>query len=259
MPVTSPEELRLAARCGAWRGTTGGHCPAYQQANLVVLPHEVAAEFAAFCTRNPRPCPLIEITPAGDPVPARSAPGADLRTDLPGYRVYRNGELAERRGEITDLWHGDLVAFLLGCSFTFEHALLEAGVPLRNVERNTTVPMFVSNLNCTPAGRFHGPMVLSMRPVAKAQIDLVCALSARYPHAHGAPVHIGDPRAIGITSLDRPDYGDPIPLNDNELPVFWGCGVTPQIVAERAHIALMITHEPGQMFVTDLPRNSERP
>ena len=259
MPMTLPAELRLAARRDVWHATTAGQCPAYQQANLVVLPNGVAAEFAAFCTRNPIPCPLIEITPPGDPVPVRSAPGADLRTDLPGYRVYRHGALAERRGEIRDLWRDDLVAFLLGCSFTFEHALLEAGVPLRNVERNTTVPMFVSNLNCTPAGRFHGPMVLSMRPVAKAQIDLVCALSARYPHAHGAPVHIGDPRAIGITSLDRPDYGDPIPLNDNELPVFWGCGVTPQIVAERAHIALMITHEPGQMFVTDLPRNSERP
>src|SRR5215471_14201648 len=205
--VALPVEMRAIARRGEWRGSTGGQCPAYQQANLVILPKEAAAEFAAFCTRNPKPCPLIEITPPGDPVPARSAPGADLRTDLPAYRVYRNGELAERRGEIWDLWRDDLVAFLLGCSFTFEHALVEAGVPLRSVERKATVPMFVSNLDCAPAGRFHGPMVVSMRPVAKAQIDLVCALSARYPHAHGAPVHIGDPRAIGITSLDRPDYG----------------------------------------------------
>lgn len=254
--MTSPADLRLVARRGAWQGSTAGHCPRYQQANLVVLPHEVAAEFAAFCTRNPTPCPLIEITPPGDPVPARSAPGADLRTDLPGYRVYRDGALAERRGDIRDLWRDDLVAFLLGCSFTFEHALAEEGVPLRNVERNCTVPMFVSNLACTPAGRFHGPMVVTMRPVATAQIELVCALSVRYPHAHGAPVHIGDAKTIGIASLERPDYGDPVPIAADEVPVFWGCGVTPQAVAEKARVALMITHEPGQMFVTDLPRES---
>ena len=258
VPMSSPADVRLAARCGAWKGSTAGHCPGYQQANLVVLPNEVAAEFAAFCTRNPTPCPLLEITPPGDPVPARSAPEADLRIDLAGYRVYRHGEFAEQRGDIRDLWQDDLVAFLLGCSFTFEHALAEAGIPLRNVERNTTVPMFVSSLACTPAGRFHGPMVVTMRPVATARIELVCALSARYPHAHGAPVHIGDPQAIGIGRLDRPDYGDPVPIGADEVPVFWGCGVTPQIVAEKARVALMITHEPGQMFVTDLPRDGGR-
>jgi len=253
--TASPAELRLAARSGAWRGTTAGHCPRHQQANLVVLPNEAAAEFAAFCTRNPVPCPLIEITPPGDPVPARSAAGADLRTDLPGYRVYRNGTLVERRNDILDLWRDDLVAFLLGCSFTFEHALAEAGVPLRNVERNTTVPMFVSNLACTPAGRFHGPMVVTMRPIPAAQLELVRALSARHPHAHGAPVHVGEPHTIGIADLERPDYGDPVAILAHEVPVFWGCGVTPQAVAEKARVALMITHEPGQMFVTDLPRD----
>jgi uncharacterized protein YcsI (UPF0317 family) len=157
--ITSAAELRATARHGEWRGTTGGHCPAYQQANLVILPKEAAVEFAAFCTRNPTPCPLLEITPPGDPEPARSAPGADLRTDLPGYRIYRKGELAEQRGDIRDLWRDDLVAFLLGCSLTFEHALIEARVPVRNVECGTMVPMFVSNLACVPAGRFHGPMV----------------------------------------------------------------------------------------------------
>ena len=253
--MASPRELRLAARGGTWRGSTAGHCPRYQQANLVVLPNEAAAEFAAFCTRNPIPCPLIEINPPGDPIPARSAPEADLRTDLPGYRVYRDGKLAERRGDILELWRDDLVAFLLGCSFTFEHALAEAGVPLRNVERNTTVPMFVSDLACTRAGRFQGPMVVTMRPIAVAQIERVRALSARYPHAHGAPVHVGEPKAIGIRNLERPDYGDPVPVLANEVPVFWGCGVTPQAVAEKARVALMITHEPGQMFLTDLPRD----
>src|SRR5215475_12539485 len=212
--MTSAADVRAAARRGTWRGTTGGHCPAYQQANLVILPHEAAVEFAAFCTRNPTPCPLIEITPPGDPEPTRAAPGADLRTDLPGYRIYRKGVLAEQRGDIRDLWRDDLVAFLLGCSVTVEHALIEAGVPVRNVERDTMVPMFISNLACVPAGRFHGPMVVTMRP----------------------------------------DYGEPVPIYANEVPVFWGCGVTPQAVAIEARVELMITHEPAQMFVTDLPR-----
>ena len=150
--VALPEEMRAIARRGEWRGSTGGHCPAYQQANLVILPKEAAAEFAAFCTRYPKPCPLIEITPPGDPEPARSAPGADIRTDLPGYRIYRHGQLVEKREEIRELWRDDLVAFLLGCSLTFEHALIEAGVGVRNVELGTLVPMFVSSLACRPAG-----------------------------------------------------------------------------------------------------------
>jgi uncharacterized protein YcsI (UPF0317 family) len=252
--MISAADVRAAARRGQWRGTTGGHCLAYQQANLVILPQEAAVEFAAFCTRNPTPCPLLEITPPGDPEPAHAAPGADLRTDLPGYRVYRKGTLAEQRCDIRDLWRDDLVAFLLGCSLTFEHALIEAGVSLRNVERDTMIPIFVSNLACVPAGRFHGPMVVTMRPIPAAQVDRVFALSARYPHAHGAPVHVGDPGAIGITDLGRPDYGEPVPIEAQENPVFWGCGVTPQAVAEKAHVDLMIPHEPGQMFVTDLPR-----
>src|SRR5262245_10503106 len=200
--MISASDLRAAARRGEWRGATSGHCPAYQQVNLAILPKEVAAEFAAFCTRNPKPCPIIEITPPGDPEPARSAPGADLRTDVPGYRIYRKGELAEQRSDIQDVWRDDLVAFLLGCSLTFEHALVEAGLPPRNVELDTK----------------------------------------------------GDPTSIGIADLNRPDYGEPVPIYPSEIPVFWACGVTPQAVAERARVDLMITHEPAQMFVTDLPR-----
>jgi uncharacterized protein YcsI (UPF0317 family) len=172
--------------------------------------------------------------------------------------IYRKGELIEQRGDIRDLWRDDLVAFLLGCSLTFEHALIEAGVPVRNVERDTMVPMFVSNLACVPAGRFQGPMVVTMRPISEAQVEFVRALSARYPHAHGAPVHIGVPEPIGISDLGRPDYGDPVPIYANEIPVFWGCGVTTQAVAEKARVDVMITHEPAQMFVTDLPREGER-
>jgi uncharacterized protein YcsI (UPF0317 family) len=192
--------------------------------------------------------------PPGDPEPARSAPGADLRTDLPGYRIYRHGRLAEQRGDIRDIWRDDLVAFLLGCSLTFEHALIEAGVSVRHVERGTLVPMYVSSLPCLPAGRFHGPMVVTMRPISGAQVRLVGEISARYPHAHGAPVHAGSPEVIGIADLGRPDYGDPVPIHADEVPLFWACGVTPQAVALEARVELMITHEPGQMFLTDLPR-----
>jgi len=222
-----------------------------------VLPSAWAAEFASFCTRNPKPCPLIEITAPGDPIPRLSAPDADLRTDVPAYRVYRDGELAEKRSEIGDLWGPDLVGFLLGCSFTFEHALAEAGVRLRHVECGTTVPMFISGLRCLPAGRFQGPMVVTMRPIVRERLSRVLELSARYPHAHGSPVHVGDPAQIGIAGLDRPDYGDPLPLEEGEVAVFWGCGVTPQAVAREARPPLMITHEPGRMFVTDLPREAQ--
>jgi len=256
--TTSPADLRAAARRGEWRGTTAGHCPAYQQVNLAILPRDVAAEFAAFCTRNPKPCPIIEITPPGDAEPARSAPRADLRTDVPGYRIYRRGGLAEHRADIRNVWRDDLVAFLLGCSFTFEHALVETGLPPRNVELGTKIPMFVSNIPCVSTGRFRGPTVVSMRPIPRARVDFVRELSARYPHAHGAPIHVGDPQAIGITDLDRPDYGEPVPMYADEIPVFWACGVTPQAVAERARVELMITHEPAQMFVTDLPREGDR-
>jgi len=255
--ITSPAEMRAAARRGEWHGSTGGQCPAYQQANLVILPQEAALEFAAFCTRNPKPCPLIEITPPGDPEPAFSAPGADLRTDLPGYRVYRRGELSEQRAEIRDLWRDDLVGFLLGCSLTFEHALIEAGVGVRNVELGTLVPMFISDLLCRPAGRFHGPIVVTMRPIPEAQVQLVGEVCAHYPHAHGTPLHAGNPEAIGIADLGRPDYGDPVAIHPGEVPVFWACGVTPQAVALESRPELMITHEPGIMFLTDLPRGGE--
>lgn len=254
--VETAAEVRRLARAGAWSGTTAGHAPTVHQANLVVLPSVVAVEFASFCSRNPKPCPLLEVTTPGDPVPRLSAPGADLRTDVPGYRVYRNGELDARTGDIAGLWREDLVCFLLGCSHTFEHALVEAGVRVRNVECGTTVPMFRSNLRCEPAGSFAGPVVVTMRPIRSDQLSLVLALSARYPRAHGSPLHAGDPAAIGIEDLARPDWGEPVPIEAGEVPVFWACGVTPQAVALEARPELMITHEPGQMFLTDLPRES---
>jgi uncharacterized protein YcsI (UPF0317 family) len=199
---------------------------------------------------------VIEVLPPGEWRPALSAPRADLRTDAPGYRVYERGRLRDKPADLLSLWREDLTSFLLGCSHTFEHALNEAGVPLRHVELGTTVPMFLSSLPCRPAGRFRGRMVVTMRPIRPSQLPLVLEISARYPHAHGLPLHVGDPGAIGIGDLSRPDYGDPVPLEDDEIPVFWGCGVTPQAVVREAEVELLITHEPGRMFVTDLPREA---
>jgi uncharacterized protein YcsI (UPF0317 family) len=197
---------------------------------------------------------VLEILPPGEFSPIRSAPGADLRTDLPGYRVYRHGKLSQRRTDLLDLWRDDMVSFLLGCSFTFEHALVEAGLPLRHVEQGTTVPMFMTSIPCLPAGRLRGEQVVTFRPMPGNRLSEVLALSARYPLAHGSPVHVGDPAGIGIRDLGHPEFGDPVRMEDGEVPVFWACGVTPQAVAMRSRSELMITHEPGFMFVTDLPR-----
>ena len=254
--ITSAADARAAARRGAWRGTTGGHCPAYQQANLVILPQEAAAEFAAFCTRNPTPCPLIEITPPGDPEPAHAAPGADLRTDLPRYRIYKDGVLADEVTDATPYWRDDLVAFLLGCSFTFEWALLEAGIKLWHVEHGKNVAMWRTSTQCRPAGVFHGPMVVSMRPIPSTQLAKAVTASARFPGAHGAPVHVGDPAAIGIADIARPDWGDAQEFARGDVPVFWACGVTPQAVALASKPPFMITHSPGHMFITDLPNSA---
>ncbi|MDQ6692518.1 MAG: putative hydro-lyase [Candidatus Dormibacteraeota bacterium] len=254
--VDSAAEVRRLARAGQWLGTTSGHAPSVHQANLVILPRDVAVEFASFCSRNPKPCPILEITTPGDPVPHASAPDADLRTDVPGYRIFRRGELVGRAGDINAEWRDDLVSFLLGCSHTFEHALVEAGVSVRNVECGTTVPMFRSNIRCRPAGPFTGPVVVTMRPIPSAQLSVVFELSARYPQAHGSPLHAGDPSTIGINDLGHPDWGEQVDIRPGEVPVFWACGVTPQAVALEARPELMITHEPGQMFVTDLPREA---
>ena len=228
-------------------------CSRLVQANLVVLPEEHAYDFLLFCQRNPRPCPLIEVTEAGSPEPAGVAPGADLRTDLPKYRLYREGELTEETTDISRYWRADLVSFLLGCSFTFERALMDAGIRLRHMEEGRNVAMWRTSIACRPAGRFHGPMVVSMRPVPNELVPKAVTVTARFPMAHGAPVHVGDPEAIGILDLSRPDYGDPVEVRPGEAPVFWACGVTPQAVALTAKAPFVITHSPGHMFLTDLP------
>ncbi len=249
----TPKEIRQAIRQGRYTGGTAGLAPGHVQANLVILPKSEAYDFLVFCQRNPRPCPLIEVTDAGNPEPSGVAPGADLRTDIPRYHIYRDGRLEDEVTDIGRVWRDDFVAFLLGCSFTFETALLEAGVPVRHIEENRIVPMFRTNLACRPAGVFRGPTVVSMRPIPSALVPRAVTVTARFPMAHGAPLHIGNPARIGIADVNRPDWGEPPTILPGEEPVFWACGVTPQAVALEARPPLVITHAPGHMFITDLP------
>ncbi|HLJ97160.1 MAG TPA: putative hydro-lyase [Gemmataceae bacterium] len=244
-------EVRRAAACGQLTGPTPGLALGYVQANLVIVPRELAFDFLLFCQRNPKPCPVLAVTEPGDAEPRTIAPGADLRTDLPRYRVYRGGELIDEPTDLHAWWRKDLVAFLIGCSFTFESALLQAAVPLRHVEAGCNVPMYRTQLACRPAGIFHGPVVVSMRPLTPAQAITAIRICARFPRAHGTPIHFGDPEAIGIRDLGRPDFGDPVEVRAGEVPVFWACGVTPQAVAMEVRPPLLITHKPGHMFVSD--------
>ena len=253
MREAPPCDIRAAIRSGEHTGPTAGLAPGYTQANLVVLPEEDAFDFLRFCLRNPKPCPVLEVTEPGSPEPAEHAPGADLRTDVPRYCVWRDGELTDQPTDVTEHWREDMVAFLIGCSFTFERALLAEGLPVRHLEQGVNVPMYRTSRDCRPAGRFSGPLVVSMRPMTPEQAIRATQITSRYPAVHGAPVHVGDPEQIGIADLGAPDYGDPVEVRDGELPVFWACGVTPQAVAVASRPELMITHAPGHMFVTDVP------
>ena len=248
----SPVELRELIRSGKWDRLTSGLAPGFVQANLVVLPKDLAFDFVLFCQRNPKPCPLLEVVEAGSAEPRQYAPGADLRTDLPKYRVFQEGELVAEVEEVHEFWREDLVSFLIGCSFTFESALIKAGIPLPHWEKGNNVSMYITNQELKHAGLFHGPMVVSMRSIHHTQVVRAVQVTSRFPSVHGAPVHIGDPSAIGIKDLDRLDYGDPVEIREGEVPVFWGCGVTPQAVALSSKPSFMITHSPGHMFITDI-------
>ena len=248
---TKPRDVRESIRSGTWRGVTSGMAPGYVQANLAILPRELAFDFLLFCQRNPKPCPVLEVMEPGRMEPVLTAPGADLRTDIPGYRVYEDGRLVAEVDSLLSYWRDDLVSFLLGCSFSFETAMVDAGIPLRHQDNGTNVAMYITNIATTPAGVFSGPMVVSMRPIKREQIVRAVQVTSRFPATHGAPVHIGDPAAIGITDLDNPDFGDPVEVRAGEEPVFWACGVTPQAVALNCKPSLMITHAPGRMFITD--------
>jgi uncharacterized protein YcsI (UPF0317 family) len=249
--VNAPADERARFRAGV-KVPTAGLAPGYAQANLVALPREHAFDFMLFAQRNPKPCPLLDVTEPGDTGTVLAA-GADLRADLPAYRVWRDGELAEQTPAVTDCWRDDLVTFLIGCSFTFERALMAAGVPVRHVEQGRNVPMFRTAIDCRPAGVFSGPMVVSMRPVPAAQVATAVQVTARYPAVHGAPVQVGNPGDLGIADLASPDFGDPVDAEPGDIPVFWACGVTPQAALEAARLEFAITHEPGHMFITDIP------
>jgi uncharacterized protein YcsI (UPF0317 family) len=240
-------------RAGEHAGPTSGLAPGFAQANLVVLPVDDALDFLRFCVRNPKPCPLLEVTDTGSPRPSMLAPDADLRTDLPRYRVFRDGELVDEPTDVARYWRDDLVGFLLGCSFTFEWALAAAGLVLAHQQQGVNVPMYVTNRRCAPAGSFEGPLVVSMRPFAPSDVPRAVEVSARFPAMHGGPVHVGDPGALGIADLGAPDFGDPVRIESGEMPVFWACGVTPQAVALTARPSLAIFHAPGHMFITDRP------
>jgi uncharacterized protein YcsI (UPF0317 family) len=247
-----PRVLREAIRAGHVTGHTAGMSRGFVQTNLVILPAADAADFAEFCRLNNRACPLVEQTSPGSPEPARSAPGADLRTDTPRYRVFRSGVAdAHAPTDVRELWRDDFVGFLLGCSFTFEAALEAAGLTPRHLSEGRNVPMFRTSVPCAPAGRFAGPLVVSMRPYRMDQIEQVVEITGRYPEMHGAPIHIGDPAAFGIADVNRPDFGDAVTVHDDEIPVFWACGVTPQLALLAAKPEIAITHSPGCMFVTD--------
>jgi uncharacterized protein YcsI (UPF0317 family) len=247
----TPAELRARFRRGELARPTAGMAPGFVQANLVVLPREQAFDFLLFTQRNPKPCPLLEVVEPGSVEPRLMAPGADLRTDVPRYRVYRDGALVDEPTDLTPLWAVDLVSFLIGCSFTFESALVEAGIPVRHVEQRTNVPMYITSLATVPAGAFHGPTVVSMRPIPAGQVVRAVQVTSRVPAVHGAPIHIGDPAAIGIRDIAKPDLGDAVEIRPGEVPVFWACGVTPQAVAMASKPRLMLTHAPGHMFITD--------
>jgi uncharacterized protein YcsI (UPF0317 family) len=248
----SPRELRSLIRQGKWKRPTAGLAMGYAQANLVVLPAKYGFDFLLFCQRNPKPCPLLEVLEPGTSTTAVLAAQGDVRTDIPRYMVYRKGAAQSDRTDIKDLWQDDFIAFLLGCSFSFEEALVRARIPVRHIEEGKNVPMYITSLPCAPAGIFRGPMVVTMRPLPPDSVVRAIQITSRYPFVHGGPVHIGDPKAIGISSLMRPDFGDPVTIGKGEVPVFWACGVTPQAALIAAEPEVCITHAPGHMFITDI-------
>ncbi|QIY94616.2 putative hydro-lyase [Streptomyces sp. S1D4-11] len=244
----TPKEARARFRSGV-SGPTAGVAAGHTQANLISVPAEWAYDMLLFCTRNPKSCPVLDVTDASWTTPL--AQGADLRTDLPRYRVWEHGELIDEPTDVVDRWRGDLVSFLIGCSFTFEWALTEAGVPMRHIEQGRNVSMYVTERECRTAGRLHGPMVVSMRPVPPEHVAAAIRESSLLPAVHGSPVHCGEPSVLGIEDLSRPDFGDPVDAAPGDIPVFWACGVTPQAAVMASRPPFAITHAPGRMFLTD--------
>jgi uncharacterized protein YcsI (UPF0317 family) len=247
----SPKALRKLIRDKEWTTPTSGAAKGFLQANLVMLPREEAFNFLLFCVRNPKPCPILDVLEPGQTEPA-IAPGADLRTDLPRYCIFQNGQLKEEVEDVRAVFTDQMVCFLLGCSFSFENAMLAAGLPIRNIEEGKNVSMYVTDIDCEPAGPFSSSLVVSMRPMTPSQAVRAVQVTTRFHLTHGAPVHMGSPEEIGIKNLARPEYGDAVTIRPGEIPVFWACGVTSQLAATSTPLPLVITHAPGHMFVSDL-------
>lgn len=248
----SPYDVRQHIRKGRYSGQTAGLGAGHLQGNIAIVPASHAENFETFCRNNPKPCPLVGMTEAGNPILRRLGRDVDIRTDVPAYNIYRGGVLDARATSLLDIWTDDLVAFVLGCSFSFEEALIHEGISLRHIDENKTVSMFRTTIPTVAAGPFVGPLVVSMRPLDPNDIDRAVEITREFPQAHGAPVHIGDPAAIGIRDIATPDWGDATRFEDGEVPVFWACGVTPQAAIEAAELPVFISHAPGHMLVTDL-------
>ena len=247
-----PQQVKDLIRSGEIDYQTSGMCNGYAQANLCILPKDSAFDFLLFCMRNPKPCPILEVGDVGSKEIKTMAQYGDICTDFPKYRIWKNGVLEKEVTDISEYWQDDFVYFLIGCSFSFESELLEADVPVRHIEENRNVPMFNTNIALEPAGKFHGNMVVSMRPIPDDLVVKAVNVTAAMPRVHGAPVHIGNPRAIGIEDVNCPDYGDSVTINEGETPVFWACGVTPQNAVMQTKPPIAITHSPGHMFITDV-------
>jgi len=250
-PEISAKDLRQQIRSRQWTTPTSGAASGYLQANLVMLPAEEAFNFLLFCVRNPKPCPILDVLEPGQYEPI-IAPGADLRTDLPRYKIFENGEFKTDVEDVSNYFNENMVSFLLGCSFSFENAMLAARLPIRNMEENKNVSMYITNRKCKPAGPFSAQLVVTMRPMTPPQAIRATQVTTRFHLTHGAPVHLGDPAEIGIKDLNRPDFGDPVTIHPDEIPVFWACGVTSQLAVTSTPLSRVITHAPGHMFVSDL-------
>ena len=254
--ITDPIKVREMIREEKITGPTSGMCPGYAQANLVVLPKEYAYDFLLFTQRNPKSCPVLEVSEEGDRYLRRIAPGADIASEIPKYRIYEKGVLTGEYTNVESFWRKDLVSFLIGCSFSFESELLDAGIEVRHISMGCNVPMYITNIECEPAGIFSGKMVVSMRPIPYEQIVKAVTVTGQMPKVHGTPIHIGDPSVIGIKDVNKPDFGDAVSIMPGEVPVFWCCGVTPQSVVMNVKPSFCITHAPGHMLITDV-KNTE--
>ncbi|RQD72242.1 MAG: putative hydro-lyase [Tindallia sp. MSAO_Bac2] len=258
MKNKSVPEIWDAIKKGEWRKPTSGLAAGYAQANVVILPKKDAFDFLLFCIRNEQSCPIIDVTDPGQTAPPQAGPQADIRYHVPKYRIYRHGELEKEVDSIEDLYTDDMVTFLIGCSFTFEEALMQVGIPVRHIEEDSNVPMYITNIQTNPAGIFSGPMVVSMRPMTEQQAEEAARITTGFRKAHGGPVHIGDPAEIGIKDVQQADFGDAPVIKEGEIPVFWACGVTPQMALKKAKPELVITHSPGHMFITTITEEEIR-